>query len=415
VQHVVHAQYSLARAYGLGGGTRSSRMRAVVSLQVSPGGIWRRSELTGNGHRGLRWGRGEVLKPPERVTVIHVGPSAARGGIADVIAAIRDSSLGRDYELLVIPTVSGTSLQTRIRTSVVGTWRAVFAIAIRPNALVHVHMASNGSFVRKAAVIWFASATGHRTVLHLHGGEFHKFAARGALTRWAVRMVFRLPDKVLVLGDVWRRRIEGLTGRTDAIVLPNPVRVPLTIPAGRDRDRTIVFLGRVGVRKGANDLLAAFDLLRSDGFGDWSLVIAGDCGSDLVATWMATSANASGVRYVGWLDQAGVDNELRRASVFCLPSYDEGLPLSLLQAMAWGLACVVTPVGSIPDVVDDGVTGLLVPPGDVARIAWALGVVCGDVSTRSRMGMAARERVRARHGIEEVASLLSSLYSSMGR
>jgi glycosyltransferase involved in cell wall biosynthesis len=104
---------------------------------------------------------------------------------------------------------------------------------------------------------------------------------------------------------------------------------------------------------------------------------------------------------------------LRAADVFVLPAISEGLPMALLEAMAYGLAIVATEVGGVPDVVSDDSQGLLVPPRDPVALAAALGRIGEDVAMRVRLGAAAKERSEE-FSPAAVAEQLGAIYRSLG-
>src|SRR5690606_12083170 len=119
------------------------------------------------------------------------------------------------------------------------------------------------------------------------------------------------------------------------------------------------------------------------------------------------------VRFTGWVDQDAVRDALAAADVMVLPSYAEGLPLSVLEGLAHGLAVISTPVGAIAEVVEDGVTGLLVQPGDVAGLALALERVIGDPALRARLGAAGRARWEREHALAPHARRIAALYDEV--
>jgi glycosyltransferase involved in cell wall biosynthesis len=104
---------------------------------------------------------------------------------------------------------------------------------------------------------------------------------------------------------------------------------------------------------------------------------------------------------------------LRAADIWVLPSFAEGLPISLLEAMACGLACVATAVGGVPDMVEDGSDGLLVMPGDPELLATALERLSSDLPEARRMGAAARRTAEARFAMGTVARTYAELYDEV--
>ncbi len=347
----------------------------------------------------------------EPVKVIMIGPSIDDpGGIASVLQSYISSDLPRLVDLVLIETARGRGLFRHLR-GLVGTARAIAAAVSTPGAIVHVHMSFGGSFWRKSAVLIAAHLAGRSTMLHLHGSRFHTWAAAGALRRRMVRYVFGLSDVIVVLSQSWAERVRALSGRSDAVVLENPVGIPAHVSSGRG-DRSVIFLGRIGERKGVGDLLEAITILRSRGIeARWT--IAGDGAVE----WAQRRVDAAGLSEVvdlpGWVDRLEVERMLRNASVFCLPSTDEGLPIALLEAMAYGLACVVTPVGGIPELVVDSVNGVLVPPRDPQALADGLERVLCDKEFAIRIGDRARVDVAGSYSLERVTERLLTIYRGL--
>lgn len=344
--------------------------------------------------------------------VIMVGPSLdASGGVTAVVKTLLAEGALRDCGVTYIPTWTPDDAFRGLGMF----FRAVWAVTTGAHRghIVHVHMASRGSFYRKAIILAIARLRGAHTVLHLHGAEFHLFARNAdCLTRAWIRSVFRGADRVVVLSDEWRARVAEFTGRSDAIVIPNPVCIP-SEQARFDGAPTVVFLGRLGQRKGVPELLEAVRILQEAGRTDVRWVLAGD--GDVVAARRTAAALPvpDAVEIPGWVDQKRVQHLLRTAWVFCLPSHNEGLPVSLLQAMAAGVACVVTPVGGIPEYIRDGMTGILVPPGDPLELANGIGRALGSAELCRNLGARARAEVAKRCAPLEVVGALTAMYSDL--
>ncbi len=241
---------------------------------------------------------------------------------------------------------------------------------------VHVNMAERLSLFRKGAVIVACRAVGVPVVLHLHAAQLHRFyhslpRPLQALTRW----VFSLPASCVVLGTAARRFVIEELGvaqeRVDIVIngVPEPTHARrIAADGGVQR---VLFLGNLSERKGVSDLLQALALPGLD-TARLEVTIAG--GGDVQAyEGKARALGIDGfVHFAGWSDQQQVARLMARTDVLVLPSYDEGLPLVILEALANGVAVVCTPVGEIPSVLEDGVNACFVQPGDVAGIAAAL-------------------------------------------
>ena len=172
-------------------------------------------------------------------------------------------------------------------------------------------------------------------------------------------------------------------------------------------------LGRLHPQKGFSDLLTAFAQVRQR-IPSVRLFVAGDgeLRDDLEAQarslGMAAVVTFAGVR-------ADVSEVLAALDVFVLPSLWEGMPNAVLEAMASGLPVVATAVGGTPEVVVDGVTGLLVPPQDPGALAQAIGHLLRDPDLRRRMGRAGRRRVEEHFDVRETVRQVESLYETLLR
>ena len=241
---------------------------------------------------------------------------------------------------------------------------------------VHVNMAERLSVFRKGAVIVLSRALGIPVVLHLHAAQLHHFYPRlpkplQAITRW----VFSLPASCVVLGTTAQRfvvnELRVPASRVEIVI--NGVPAP-TVPrriSNENGVKRLLFVGNLSERKGVTDLLQA---LSRPGFENLQLELVLAGGGDIQS--YQAKANALGlekmVRFTGWSEQREVAELMAKADLLVLPSYDEGLPLVILEALANGVAVVCTPVGEIPSALHDGVTACFVEPGDVNGLAEIL-------------------------------------------
>lgn len=247
---------------------------------------------------------------------------------------------------------------------------------------VHVNMAERLSLFRKGAIIATCRALGIPVVLHLHAAQLHHFyrdmpAPLKALTRW----FFSLSSHCVVLGHaskafvtqtlrVPESRVEIVTNGVPAPSVPRRISRP-------GEPRRVLFLGNLSERKGVSDLLKALAL---PGFSSDKVQISIAGGGDVEAyTKLANELGvASLVHFVGWADQSTAARLMAESDALILPSYDEGLPLVILEALANGVAVICTPVGEIPTALTDGENACFVTPGDIADIASGLHRVLED-------------------------------------
>lgn len=276
---------------------------------------------------------------------------------------------------------------------------------------VHVNMAERLSLVRKSAIVVGCRALGIPVVLHLHAAQLHRAWPRlPAPARALVRWVFSLPACCIVLGrnavDFVTRELRVPPSRIEVVIngVPEP-ELARRRPAGRLR---LLFVGNLSERKGVAELLEAMALPWLACL-DLELTLAG--GGDL-ERWRGLAHRlglGSRVRFEGWADQRRVALLLSQADALVLPSYDEGLPLAILEALAQGVAVVCTPVGEIPQVLTDGREACFVTPGDALGLGRCLARVLTDAALREsleRNGRALwRERFDLAHFFDRIAAI----------
>lgn len=333
------------------------------------------------------------------------------GGIASVLRVYRDAGfLARWNVKLLSSHRKGSGL-----AKIVLFMRAFacFAWAGWRNrvCLLHVHSASHGSFWRKSCFILAAHLMRIPVLFHLHGGGFRAFyeSESGPLGRKFIRHVLRRVDGVVVLAEAWRDFAIRLAPNARVDVLPNPVSVPPARPRPRG-DPVVLFLGLVNERKGVFDLVAAMPAVLAR-HPRCRFVVAGTGEVEALRAAASSLAVSAALETPGWVEGEDKETLLGQASVFVLPSYFEAMPMSLLEAMARGIPCVASRVGGIPDMIEEGVEGVLLPPGDTQALSQGLNRLLDDMEASSRLGDCARDRVVRQFSAEVGLRRLDELYA----
>jgi glycosyltransferase involved in cell wall biosynthesis len=201
---------------------------------------------------------------------------------------------------------------------------------------------------------------------------FREFFDRGGIVAAYCKLTLRHCQRIVVLSDKWRTVVQAALPESDISVIYNPVMDVDQSQVGAVSDQMrVLYLAHLVERKGYHDLINAFAMVSARA-ADARLVFCGS-GDEEKALEMCEALNiADRVEFRGWISDDEKVDELVRTTVFCLPSYDEGLPMGILEAMSFGLPIATTPVGGIPDVLKHEVNALLFEPGDVSAMADAL-------------------------------------------
>jgi glycosyltransferase involved in cell wall biosynthesis len=271
--------------------------------------------------------------------------------------------------------------------------RALCGIALQAKhrPLLHVHVAGRGSTIRKIILVHYGRALKLPIVLHLHDYNYRDSLGRfPKLIQRAARSMFEKADMVVVLGADDRNLVEndiGVCANRIAVVsnaVPKPqCKFNPPSPIGTAH---IVFVGNPSRRKGLHDLIAALaeeSLVNLN----WRLSVAG--GGPEVEDFRAMVRGvglSARVDFLGWVGRAEISDLLQSADLLVLPSYAEGMAMSVLEGMSYRLCIVCTNVGSLKEVIVDGLNGLVVEPGRVDQLANALRRGISDPGLRQKLG-----------------------------
>jgi len=183
-------------------------------------------------------------------------------------------------------------------------------------------------------------------------------------------------------------------------------------PIRRNEPPTVLAVGRLSAEKGFDVLIEAVARLKRQG-SPQRLTLVGDGPLRSALIDAAAKAGVSElVEFTGELPPAEVRAHLDRADLFCLPSFSEGLPISIMEAMAVGVPVVTTWIAGIPELAEAGVTALTVPPARPDALAEALRRLAGDESLRTRLAEAARRRVEEHHDQMRCGSIVAERFAA---
>jgi glycosyltransferase involved in cell wall biosynthesis len=333
----------------------------------------------------------------KKIRVLMLGPSLyQQGGMATVENLIVDypSDL---VDIQHISTHEEGSILRRIQIFISGFWYFCGKLIFDRIDVIHLHASERGSVFRMGLLVLVGNLFSKPVILHTHGCEFHLFYEKMPCFGQAiVRLIFQRSTYVIALSQSWKNYYTNHChlDPQKVLVMLNPVQVPGQIPARSLAPRLIgLFLGRIGQRKGAFDTIQAVAQLSQSDRDRIQILMAGDGEIEKAQALIQQLGLENTVQLLGWIDPKTRDELLSRAHVFLLPSYNEGLPVSMVEAMAWGLPVIVTPVGGIPELVTDQKHGFLVNPGDITGIAQALQTLIREPHSRLVMGTAARQQV----------------------
>lgn len=346
-------------------------------------------------------------------SVLMIGPSLdSRGGMATVEGQLMERLPDAGVQVRFISTYDDCGKAKKAAIALAAYAR--FCRALKGADVVHAHMASRGSYERKALFLRKAITEGKKTVIHLHGGEFGVWFDDEIADskRDEIRGLFGMADAVIVLSEEWE---EWMTLRGFApkrlVVMHNAVPVPAQ-PCSPYSHRDVLFLGRLDARKSPDVLLRASRTMLEQ-HPEVKLLFGGDGYPERYETLACELGIAERCEFLGWITGEDKERLFGRAGVYCLPSKNEGMPMSVLEAMAHGVPTIATPVGGVPQVIEDGVNGYLMPVDDEERLSELLCRLMANSGLRADMGNAGRERISTDFNIDLILKRLCMLYKGL--
>ena len=345
-----------------------------------------------------------------RQRVLMLGPGRdVRGGISTVVNNYYRYGLDKAVELTYLPTMEDGSKAKKLLTAAKA--YAAFDKALEDCDIVHVHMAAQASFDRKALFVEHAKKAGKKIIIHQHAADFDRYYFKQSddKKRERIGKIFAMADKVIVLSEEWAEFFgKNVCDADKIIILHNGVPVPEYEKTDRS-DRNVLMLGKLGERKGTYDLLKAVpEVLRA--VPDAMFYLCGDGDVEECKKIASDTGIADHVFFSGWVSDAEKEEYLKKCSTFILPSYHEGMPMSVLEAMSYGLAAISTNVGGIPQIIDNNLNGVMVEAGDVKGVSEALISVLSDEAFRKRLGEAGRARIKEKFDLAGSVGRLAEIY-----
>lgn len=330
-----------------------------------------------------------------------------RGGITSVVKAHETGEQWKKYHCRWIQTHrDGNPIR---KLWYLATALLEYLILLPFYDIVHIHIATTQSAKRKVLFFYPAKWLGKKTIFHFHPSN-EKFLFE-PYNQKLYRSLFSKADLILVLSEQWRRWIKEALGLTEHIeVLYNPC--PIVNHRTDLRKKNILFAGTIIPRKGYADLIKGFAPIAPK-HPDWRITFAGN-GEIERAKEIAKEVHIENqVIFLGWVNGKEKEKAFLEASIYCLASYGEGFPMGVLDAWAYGIPCVVTPVGGLPDIITEGENALTFSPGDTETLAKQLERMITDDSLREKIEKESLNLSQTTFNISTINQQLDKIYSSL--
>lgn len=376
-----------------------------------------------------------------RVDVLVVGPLPTSGSYVGGIAMLIKAQLAR-WDLPVSVAHFNTQLWARhfgttgqVRLSnllafFINVIRLAWVLVCRRPFIVHIHSSIKLALLKDLMLALLVRSLGASKVVfqvHFADAETILLSRSPLLRRSQLWLLMKCCDRIVFLSRNVVSQLAAMlpletaaTLQAKASILPVFTEVPARLNGRTVSQRPVVvfFIGNVGQRKGVYDLIRAAKQIRERCAIPFQMVFVGAfdspkekrCLLSLVAELELTDL----VTFLGSVSEETKARAFQDADVFALPSYGEGVPMSLIEAMSYALPVVVTNVGGIPETVNNGQEGIVLSPGDIPALSAALASLIEAPELRLQMGLKARSRAQEYHSRQAFFKALGELYRSLG-
>lgn len=348
---------------------------------------------------------------------IESGKSGNVGGQMFACRSLINSEISEKVDWTLIDTTADSNLNNpfllRMIKALKRIIKVIYYLNIKKIDISLIFTSNGSSFIEKGIIGLISRSFGAKVIMAPRSGFITNDIEKGGALKWFINYTFNKVDLIVCQGEKWKIYFsENTTVRMDKfVVIPNWIDFKKYVKSKNlGKPINILFLAWVDRNKGIFELIDALSKITSK--QEFRLHIAGD-GTAMEELKKVISHLGLTHKVVihGWVKGDQKYNLLKTSDIFILPSYFEGFPNALLEAMASGIPCIATDVGSVSDLIRDNVNGILVPIKDSKAIALSIEKLLENSNLRFKLGMKARESVEQNYSIDSAVNKFYTLFN----
>lgn len=349
-----------------------------------------------------------------KILMVGVDKSSVGGILTVVKNYMSDKDFCNKTNLMYIPTAVNASYTKKILFFAKALVQIIRTIYFQKINIVHIHMAERGSVYREGIVLLVSKLMRCKTIIHMHGATIEDwYNDQPNILKKIICFILGRADKILVLGYVWEKFMKKLIKNKSKIeVVYNAVYVP-NVNNYNTYAEEIMFLGVLIERKGIDDLLQALLNIKDKLPFKIKVKLYGADKNGNIKKKISLYGLESFVEYYGWLTEKNRSQCFSKAMLNILPSYNEGLPMTILETMSYGIPNIATNIAAIPEAIRNGEDGILVEPGDVDALGEAILSLVNDKEARNKFSQNSYYRVKSEFDIKLHLNKLYKLYEAL--
>jgi glycosyltransferase involved in cell wall biosynthesis len=339
--------------------------------------------------------------------VLMIAPGqAAKGGIVQVLNYYKETTFWNNNKVRWIATHCDGNKIRKMFCFIEGF--VIFIFYLPTCKIVHLHFAGGASANRKFIIFLLCKIFKKKTLAHVHQGSPTNKDLHG-IANHAFLYMIKHADKVILLS---RNLIDGFKEiyNREYLILNNPSKGIVDIN-NLKKEKIFLFAGRLEQAKGCFDLLEAIKLVHNQ--IDYKFILAGNGNINLANDFIAANGLTDVVEITGWLSTENIQKLYQKAEIFILPSYWEGFPISIIDALS-NMCCVITtPVGGIPDLLEHNENCVFVNSGNIRELGNAILKVTHDHNFCNFIAKNGYNLAKREFDIDIITEQLNSIYNGM--
>lgn len=354
-----------------------------------------------------------------KINVLMVGSDlSVKGGMTTVVNSFLKNNF-KDINIEYVAThIENVPIYSKLLFFIKSFFTMIKVLSKNKISIVHIHMSEKGSFFRKFIVLLISKIYKKKVIVHLHGADFKEFFYdSNNIVKGMIKYLFKKSDRVIVLGKSWDEYIKSIDKSIKTIILANSVEYPKEIVINNRTEINVLFLSVLIKRKGIFDLVKAIEILINNGKIngiDLKIIIAGTGKEEEEMKSIIKNLDLEKYfLFMGWVDNEKKIELIKNSQILILPSYNEGLPMAILEAMSYGMPIITTDVGSIKDAVIDGHNGFMTQPGDINKLVLSMEKLILNYDTWQQFSNNSKKTIEENFNINNYFKKVEQIYKSL--
>ncbi|NWF75466.1 MAG: glycosyltransferase family 4 protein [Nitrospirae bacterium] len=357
------------------------------------------------------------MSKAHKPVILILAPIAAKGGISSVINSILEQDINTKFDFIKINTslYKDGGIVRELITFLKAILKYIFILIFKRVDLIHIHTSASVSFYRKSIFALIGILFQRNIIYHLHSSRFYDFFYNppNQLLKSYIKRIFKSATCVICLCENWKDCLKERYHLKNITVIPNPVcQVPFANKSFSMDVSRLLFVGFYINSKGIIDLLEVCKDLHLKGV-NFTLELCGKGEmNEIINSYIMENSLEKCIINNGWVEGRAKENIFRKADIFVLPSYAEGMPISILEAFSYGLPIVATKISCVPAIVEDGINGFLIEPGNRKELLEKISVLINNKYLRESMSKNNLLKVK-HYSPEVIAGRWENLYKDL--